>query len=52
MICTAPVSPKCDKEAKFELRSLKEGTYLGHNCEDHVPKLTAKDYRITEVVNG
>lgn len=47
----------CDKDAVYQVNSkLKDdngnfyrGQVLAYNCEDHVPKRTAKDYYIEEI---
>lgn len=46
--CTSPCFPKCEAEASQTLKSLN-GTFLGHNCEEHIPKKNAKDYIIEEM---
>jgi hypothetical protein len=43
--CTAPCFPKCTSQATIILKNLNK-SFLGYNCESHVPKNTAKDYVI------
>ena len=44
-ICTAPCFPKCSAQATSTLKNMNK-SFLGHNCELHLPKTTAKDYII------
>ena len=45
ILCTSPCFPKCTATATAVLKNMNKN-YLGHNCDQHIPKGTAKDYII------